>query len=305
ERERARTGALPDDDVEPEVLERRIEDLLHRAVQPVDLVDEEHVARLERREDRRHVALLVERRPGDLADADTELVAHDLRERRLPQPRRPGEQHVVERLAARLRRRERDRQLLLHALLVDEVGERARAQRALELLFGLDGDRSQELAHAALRSATRTCSSSGSSGSTSASARSASTSDQPSSTSASRAVRSPPTASSPMSASDSFAFSSSTTRCAVFKPMPGIAWKRLTSSRAIARLSSPGGEPETIASATFGPTPFTPSSSSNSSRSSAVAKPYSCSASSRTTVWISIVTSPSPSRCTLGAACTR
>jgi hypothetical protein len=92
--------------------------------------------------------------------------------------------------------------------------------------------------------------------------------------------------------------------------MPGIAWKRLMSSRAIARRSSTGVEPETIASATFGPTPETPSSSSNSSRSSAVAKPYSCNASSRTTVCTSIVTSrssatPPPRRCTDGDALTR
>ena len=39
--------------------------------------------------------------------------------------------------------------------------------------------------------------------------------------------------------------------------MPGIAWKRAVSSRTIARRSSAGVEPETIASATFGPTPFT------------------------------------------------
>ena len=49
ERQRARGGALADDDVEPEVLERRVEDLLDGAVEPVDLVDEEHVARLEAR----------------------------------------------------------------------------------------------------------------------------------------------------------------------------------------------------------------------------------------------------------------
>ena len=46
--------------------------------------------------------------PGDLPDADAELVADDLRERRLAEPGRPGEQHVVERLAARPRRFERD-----------------------------------------------------------------------------------------------------------------------------------------------------------------------------------------------------
>ena len=49
ERQRARGRALADDDVEPEVLERRVEDLLDRAVQAVDLVDEEDVALLERR----------------------------------------------------------------------------------------------------------------------------------------------------------------------------------------------------------------------------------------------------------------
>ena len=44
ERQRPRSGALADDDVEPEVLERRVEDLLDRAREPVDLVDEEDVA---------------------------------------------------------------------------------------------------------------------------------------------------------------------------------------------------------------------------------------------------------------------
>ena len=37
--------------------------------------------------------------------------------------------------------------------------------------------------------------------------------------------------------------------------MPGIAWKRAVSSSTIARRSSAAGEPETIASATFGPIP--------------------------------------------------
>ena len=88
ERERARRRPLADDDVEPEVLERRIEDLLDRAVEAVDLVDEEDVAGLERRQDRGDVALALERRPGDLADADAELSADDLRERRLAEPGR-------------------------------------------------------------------------------------------------------------------------------------------------------------------------------------------------------------------------
>ena len=100
ERERPRRVPLPDDDVEPEVLERRVEHLLDGARQPVDLVDEEDVARLQRGQDRRHVALPLERRPGDAADADAELLADDVREARLAEARRPDEQDVVERLLA-------------------------------------------------------------------------------------------------------------------------------------------------------------------------------------------------------------
>ena len=47
--------------------------------------------------------------PGDRAEPDAELLADDLRERRLAEPGRAGEQDVVERLAPRLRRVERDR----------------------------------------------------------------------------------------------------------------------------------------------------------------------------------------------------
>ncbi len=133
DRQGARGGALPEDDVEPEVLERRIEDLLGGAVEPVDLVDEEDVARLDRGQDRRDV-LLLERRAGDGAEADAELLAHDLRQRRLAEARRPGEQHVVERLAAALGGVERDPELLLDPLLTDEVVEPARPQGPLDLL---------------------------------------------------------------------------------------------------------------------------------------------------------------------------
>ena len=134
ERQGPRGGALAEDDVEPEVLESRVEDLLRGAVQAMDLVDEEDVAGLERREDRGDV-LLLERRPGDRPEADPELLAHDLRERRLPEPGRAGEQDVVERVRARLRRLERDAQLLLDPLLADEVVEPLRPERLLGLVL--------------------------------------------------------------------------------------------------------------------------------------------------------------------------
>ena len=48
----------------------------------------------------------------------------------LPRPGGPDEEDVVERLAARLRRVERDRELLLDARLADELVEPARAEGA-------------------------------------------------------------------------------------------------------------------------------------------------------------------------------
>ena len=55
-------GPWPIDEVDAAVLHRRVEQLLDRAVQPVDLVDEEHVVGLERGQDRRHVGLAVDGR---------------------------------------------------------------------------------------------------------------------------------------------------------------------------------------------------------------------------------------------------
>src|SRR5205823_4900298 len=156
-------------DVEPEVLERRVEDFLDGPVEPVDLVDEQHVALLEAGEDRGHVALALERRARDRADADAELLADDEGETRLAEPGRADEQDVVECLAARLRRLERDRELFLDPLLADEVVERAGAERALQLLVVGPDRRREELRRlhqAAFRSASRTCSSTGSVGST-------------------------------------------------------------------------------------------------------------------------------------------
>src|SRR5207237_6562507 len=136
-----------------------------------DLVHEEDVVLLEPGQDGRHVALALERRPGDAADADAELLAHDVGEAGLAEPGRTDEQDVVERLAARARRLERDGELLLHARLPDKIIEPARAQRALELfLAAVLEDGGQLRAHAAFLNARRTRSSAGRSASTSDSA---------------------------------------------------------------------------------------------------------------------------------------
>ncbi len=70
-----------------------------------------------------------------------------------------------------------------------------------------------------------------------------------------------------------FSRSSTTIRSAVRLPIPGTAVRRATSPAATAPSTSRGGPPESTASAIFGPTDWTASSSRNRSRSSSVAKP--------------------------------
>ena len=143
----------------------------------MDLVDEEHVALAERGEDRGHVALPFERGAGGAAQADAELLADDVGEARLAETGRPDQEEVVEGLAARSRRLERDCKLFLDPLLGDELVEAARPERALELVLLRANVGRQELSfcHAASFSACRTCSSTGRCGSTRARACSACT----------------------------------------------------------------------------------------------------------------------------------
>jgi glycerol-3-phosphate dehydrogenase len=61
---RARRRDLADDQVELEILHRRIEHLLHGRAEAVDLVDEQHVALFQIGEQRREVAGLGDHRAG-------------------------------------------------------------------------------------------------------------------------------------------------------------------------------------------------------------------------------------------------
>jgi hypothetical protein len=135
ELDRARRRALADHDVELEVLQRRIQDLLDHRREAVDLVDEQHVLRLEVGEQRREVAGRsstgpeVWRRltPSSLAMMCASVV--------LPRPGGPNSSTWIERLAAPLGGLDEDLELAAHLLLADVLGERAGAQRALELLL--------------------------------------------------------------------------------------------------------------------------------------------------------------------------
>ena len=124
-------GARPlaDHHVEREVLHRRVEDLLDRAVEAVDLVDEQDVALVEGGEDRRQVPGPLDRRPARVADVHAELAGDDRGERRLAEAGRAVEEDVIGRLSPPLRRLEQDVEARLDLALADVLVERPRAQR--------------------------------------------------------------------------------------------------------------------------------------------------------------------------------
>ena len=123
--DRAGPGALAEHDRQLAVLHRRVERLLDRPPEPVDLIDEEDAARLQRGEEGGDVGLALQRRAGGLHQRHAHLLGDDVGQRGLAEAGRAGEQHVVERLFAPARGLDEDRQLLGDLLLVDEIGQGA------------------------------------------------------------------------------------------------------------------------------------------------------------------------------------
>jgi hypothetical protein len=105
----------------------------------VDFVDEQHVAGLQAREDRREVADALDGRPGRDANAHLHLGRDDVGERGLAEARRPVQQDVVERLAAATRRRDTDADVLFDLLLIDVLGKALRAEREVCLDVAVRG----------------------------------------------------------------------------------------------------------------------------------------------------------------------
>ena len=130
--DRARARALAEHDVEGEVLHRRVQDLLDDVAEPMDLVDEQHVALAQAGQDRGQVAGPLDGRARGGADLSAHLGGDDVRERRLAQPRRAVQEDVVDRLGAMLGSVDQDRQVLLDPILSGELVEATRPDGRLE-----------------------------------------------------------------------------------------------------------------------------------------------------------------------------
>ena len=147
ERDARRPGALADHDVDAEVLHREVQHLLGGARHAVHLVDEEHLAGREARQQRGEVAGVLDRRTAREPQRPAALVRDDHRERRLAESGRTGQQDVVGGPLLDARGVEQQLQLAAHLLLADELRERGRAQRALDRELGLvDGLRRRRAA---------------------------------------------------------------------------------------------------------------------------------------------------------------
>ena len=118
--------AFADDQVELVILHRGIEDFLDRRIEPVDFINEEHVTLLEIGEQGREITRLGDDGPGGRSEIDPQFLRHDLGKRRLAEPGRPGKEHMVERLVARLCGIDEHFEIGLGPFLAEELGKALR-----------------------------------------------------------------------------------------------------------------------------------------------------------------------------------
>ena len=125
--------SLSGDDINRKVLHRGVQHLLYGAAQAMDLVDKQHVALVEIRQQGCQIAGLLDRGSAGDADIHAQLVGDDTGERRLAQSGRSVEQHVVKGFVADLCRLNIDAQVFLCLFLSDIFVQILWAQRILSL----------------------------------------------------------------------------------------------------------------------------------------------------------------------------
>ena len=147
-------GPLADDDIEGVVLHGGVQYLLHAAVQPVDLIDEEDIIFIEVGQQGSQIARFFDGRTAGNTDIDPHFRRDDLRKGGFAQAGGAVKQHMVQRLPAQARRLHKDREIFLDLLLPDVFLQRVRAQGKLiiPVVFGhLRGDKAVFQVHLVFR----------------------------------------------------------------------------------------------------------------------------------------------------------
>src|ERR1019366_1465249 len=141
-RPRARPHAHQD--VHAEILQRRVEHLLHVRHQAVNLVDEENLVQADIAQNAGQVEFFLQNRPRRGGQGHAELLGDDGGERRLAETRRPVQQDVIHRLAALAGGLDGDLEVLLQLPLSGEIGQPPWAEAHFKLqIFGLAIPRNQ------------------------------------------------------------------------------------------------------------------------------------------------------------------
>ena len=120
-----------DDDIDGIVLHGRIQDLLHRPVQPVDLIHKKNIILIEVGQQRRQIARLFNGRAGGNANIDAHFGSNNACQCRLAQSRRAVQQHMIQRLTATARRLDEHGKVSFCLLLSDVFLQGMRPQRLL------------------------------------------------------------------------------------------------------------------------------------------------------------------------------
>ena len=140
----ARVRSLVNDDVELEILHRRIEIFLNGFLETVNLVNEQHIAFLKVGEQTGEVAGFFNGRAAGGLEVGTHGFGENVGDGGFAEAGRPVEQDMVERLAALLGGGDGDLQPLLHLRLAGEIGKEGGAQRHFKRRIGFvqSGNRS-------------------------------------------------------------------------------------------------------------------------------------------------------------------
>ena len=146
QRNGSRTRTLTDHNVHTEIFHRHVEHFLSRAAHTVDLIQEQHLTGGQRRQNRRQITRMLNRRTGGNAQRCLHLCRNNHRESGLTQTGRARKQHVVGTTATHLRSLQHQGQLLTHTALTHKVIQGLRAQcRLNHFLFRLFFHRHQAL----------------------------------------------------------------------------------------------------------------------------------------------------------------
>src|SRR6266850_516862 len=122
-------GPLTDDDVELEVLHRGIEDFLDIGLEPMNLVDEKHIAEFEVCQNRSQITLHLDQRAGGRTESCPHFVGNNGSECCLTQPGRTIQKNVVERLTALARGLDGYVEVVLNRLLANVLRNPPRTKR--------------------------------------------------------------------------------------------------------------------------------------------------------------------------------